>query len=115
MIGGKYILDAEGQPVPCADLLEWARWFEVGANRIVRQQNVGHWLVSTVFLGLDHNFAGGGPPLLFETMVFDLAGEKGRDHWMQRYSTRDEALAGHAHMTAYLAACGRPPGEEDHE
>lgn len=26
--------------------------------------------MSTVFLGLDHNFCDEGPPLLFETMVF---------------------------------------------
>jgi hypothetical protein len=26
--------------------------------------------VSTVFLGLDHNYLGRGKPLLFETMVF---------------------------------------------
>jgi hypothetical protein len=112
-----YILDAAGRPIPCRNHLEWARWFET-ADRIVRREHVDHWRISTVFLGLDHNFSGDGPPLLFETMVFDLRAKglsKGESHWMARYATRDEALAGHAHMTAYLAACGRPPGEEHHE
>jgi hypothetical protein len=47
--------------------------------------------VSTVFLGLDHNFSGAGPPVLYETMVFggDL------DHFQQRYPTRGEAAEGH--------------------
>lgn len=48
--------------------------------------------VSTVFLGLDHGF--GGPPIVFETMVFTDG--KGGD--MERYSTYDEAMAGHKVM-----------------
>ena len=51
--------------------------------------------VSTVFLGLDHQHFD-GPPLLFETMVF--VGEHGDE--MERYSTWDEAVAGHDAMVA---------------
>lgn len=43
-------------------------------RNIVKQENVGQYWVSTVFLGLDHNFfrwREGGVPLLFETMVFE--------------------------------------------
>jgi hypothetical protein len=46
--------------------------------------------VSTVFLGLDHNW-GDGPPILFETMIF--GGE--RDEYQERYSTWGEAEEGH--------------------
>ena len=49
--------------------MEWAKWFEKGGNRIVKQEMIGDTKVSTVFLGLDHNF-GDGPPVLWETMVF---------------------------------------------
>ena len=56
--------------VPCRDLMEWAKWFET-ANRVVAQTEVGSLFVSTVFLGLDHNFLDSGQPLLFETMIFD--------------------------------------------
>jgi len=55
--------------------------------------------VSTVFLGLDHSI-GGGPPLLFETMVF-RDGEGG-DQW--RYCTWDEAEAGHRRVCDELRA-----------
>jgi hypothetical protein len=74
----KYILDENHNPVVCDDPLEWAKCFE-NDRRIVAQtkgtvkvqgQNVGQITVSTVFLGLDHNFSADGPPLLFETMVF---------------------------------------------
>ena len=50
--------------------------------------------ISTVFLGLNHNFLNEGPPLLFETMVFGGVA----DEEMQRYETWDEAVAGHAEM-----------------
>jgi hypothetical protein len=51
-------------------------------------------MVSTVFLGLDHSYSEEGPPILFETMVFNgpLHDE------MERYATYDEAEAGHAIM-----------------
>lgn len=91
MRNDKYILDAEGNPVPC-DLLTWAKWFEV-AERHVADDVVGPSRVSTVFLGLDHSF-GEGRPVLYETLVF----EGPLDREMCRYSTKEEALAGHRAM-----------------
>lgn len=52
--------------------------------------------VSTVFLGLDHSW-GRDSPLLFETMLFT---DDNRDSSMWRYSSWDEALAGHAAVVA---------------
>lgn len=66
---GRYILDGK-VPVPCEDLFTWAHWIEKGANRVVRQEDVGNLWVSTVFLALDHNWLCDGPPMLFETIVF---------------------------------------------
>lgn len=102
-----YIL--QGHVAVPVDVLTWAQWFETaGAERIVGQETIGRWFVSTVFLGLDHSF-GEGARYLFETMVFD---EDGKSIDCTRYPTWDAAEAGHAHMTAYIAACGRPPGVE---
>jgi hypothetical protein len=94
---GQYIL-RDKQPIPCSDLLEWGRWLET-ADRRVAADEVGSIRISTVFLGLDHNF-GGGPPLLFETMVFggDL------DQECERYSTWEEAEAGHRKMIERVKA-----------
>lgn len=52
--------------------------------------------VSTVFLGIDHNFSREGDPILFETLVFGgpLDGE------MTRYCTYAEAEKGHAEMVS---------------
>lgn len=86
-----YVLNANGDPEPCEDRMEWARWFETSDNaRIVQKDTLGDVEVSTVFLGLDHSF-GGPVPLLYETLVFggpfDGDGE--------RYPDREQALVGH--------------------
>jgi len=75
------------------DLLTWSLWFEK-AERHVAQDYVGQLWVSTVFLGLDHNFGGGGPPLLFETMIFSDELEM-ESITCNRYSTWEEAEKGH--------------------
>ena len=56
----KYILNENHDPVLCSDLMEWGRWLET-ADRHVAQDEIGDVRVSTVFLGLDHNFGGGSP------------------------------------------------------
>lgn len=86
---GCYILDDAGNPVPCEDLDEWAKCYGKADRRVALDKR-GDISVSTVFLGLDHNW-GEGPPLLYETMVF--GGE--HDRYEARYSTREEALKGH--------------------
>lgn len=66
---GHWILK-DGNPVEEPDLIKWAEWFESATNRVVKQEHVGNTLISTVFLGLDHNF-GEGAPILWETMTFN--------------------------------------------
>jgi hypothetical protein len=91
-----YRLTADHRTVPVSDYSEFARDFGDIDNRRVAATQVGPLWISTVFLGIDHNWSG-GPPLLFETMVFGDAEESGEMH---RYSTWDEAVAGHARVVA---------------
>jgi len=87
-------------PVPC-DLMTWARSFEDSPReRVVKQTWVMGDLcwVSTVFLGLDHQFRPGGPPMLFETMAF----WGGEGYEQERCSTWLEAEAQHAAMVAHV-------------
>lgn len=58
------------------------------------------WSVSTVWLGLDHRFFDDGAPLIFETMVFDKGSPSYRDSEQRRYTTEEQARAGHAEMVA---------------
>lgn len=84
-----YILDGH-RPIK-TNLETWARWIEgADPHRRVVETYVDDICVSTVFLGLDHSF-NHGPPMIFETMIF--GGEHDEKQW--RYSTWDEAVAGH--------------------
>lgn len=93
----RYILDQKGNPVRCDDLDTWVQWFEQSGLRRVAKDEIGDIEISTVFLGLDHAF-GGGPPLLWETMIF--GGEQ--DGYQERYSSREAALAGHTKAVALV-------------
>lgn len=90
-MGDYYILDGH-KAVPCNDYFKWGEWHRT-ADRKVKREMVGESDVSTVFLGLDHSY-GDGPPVLFETLVFDGP----LDMEMDRYETWEEAEKGHAAM-----------------
>ena len=92
-----WILDEEGIPKE-ASLEEWAIWFETDARFLAKYERDGY-MISTVFLGIDH--------ILFETMVFDdqrwekpgdagnSIADMGAEMCCERYSTKDDALIGH--------------------
>ena len=89
---GRYILIGQ-TPVPEPSLSKWGEWMEHG-DRVVAQTEIPGGMISTVFLGLDHQFSmnPAAPPMLFETMVF-LDGE-GTD--CERCATWLEAEMQHA-------------------
>lgn len=88
--GGHYIL-VDKEPVVCKDLEEWARFMAQDDSRRVALDEIHGVRISTVFLGLDHNWAGNGGPVLFETLI------TWEDHdEILRYETYQEALDGHA-------------------
>jgi len=88
------------------DCIKWAKWFQ-DADRSVKKTTLNDdVLVSTVFLGLDHQF-GDGPPLLFETEIF--GGDRDGDMW--RYATWDEAENGHDAILKLLQEM--PDADED--
>lgn len=93
----KYILEGR-TPVPTDDLMLWGQRFELD-NRHVAVTIIGPYRISTVFLGIDHQF-GGGPPLLFETMVFDAETTRSADGFGQwRCSTWEQAEQQHQDVT----------------
>jgi len=95
MMGRQYILDERGEPQRCDDLMQWAKWFDQDERRVVRRNTfyVGddEIRVSTVFLGADHGWPPGGPPVLWETMIF--GGDHHEEQW--RYTSRDDAIRVH--------------------
>lgn len=100
---GIYVLDDHGEPEECDDFIRWSEWLGTDERRIVRRQTVpvsaGEVEVSTVFLGIDHNFTD-TPPYLWETALFfqgNLPELSGRLQGgpQRRYASREDAIAGH--------------------
>jgi len=90
-----YILDENHNPVK-STIEEWSAWITKNPYRkIVGLTIIPHIdfneRVSTVFLGLDHGWARGLHPVLFETMIFGGP----EDDFQERYCTYDEAFKGH--------------------
>lgn len=96
----RYILNEAGEPVVVPGLIEWALWMERDDRRVERTEFPGGE-VSTIFLGLDHNFFGGGPPILWETMVF---GGPLNQEMNRCAGTREQAMAMHQDMVERVNA-----------
>ncbi len=121
---GLFILDDDGEPVRVEDLAAWGTWMAShDAIRVVaRTHPVPGVRVSTVFLGLDHNFGfDQSPPILWETMLFVAKPHAlaGLDLEQWRYPSRQAALQGHAAAVQLVraeAALHLPaPQEHPHE
>ena len=108
----RYIIDKNGLVVQCPDLMKWARWLENHKFESQLVDTIAGIRVSTVFLGLDHQF-GKGEPILWETMIFNddeahTIKFGGRDmkcapdlgQW--RFSYKEEAYDFHRHKVAEL-------------
>lgn len=106
----RYILDEHGQPVAEPSLEKWAHFFENVALRKVANDTLFDSRVSTVFLGLDHNFAEGGAPVLWETMVFGGPLDQEQDRCA---GGREQAEAMHAAMCRRVQAAAVPKSREE--
>ena len=91
--------DPDGNPI---EMMEWAKSYGRKWNRLTADYTANCYVVSTVYLGLDHGYP--GIPLIYETMVFSRCPKRWghrserinfRELICRRYSTREEALAGH--------------------
>src|SRR5690606_38180406 len=113
--------DPKGRPVTSE---EWSAMYEHGNRIVARDVMANGYVVSTVWLGLDHG-AGWGDPQIFETMVFrrypkrwrlpDVRRphllDRRRMNWIEvecrRYSSMEESIAGHREIAT--AFRGKPP------
>lgn len=101
-----YILDGKiiRKPRSYREIMISFVWFEK-YRFVARETIIAGVEVSTVFLGMDHNW-GGGEPLLFESMIF-AEDKPPIDCNQMRYHTYQAAMAGHHEMCdqarAYVA------------
>jgi hypothetical protein len=97
---GLGLYDRDGRPMSMDEFS--ARLMDMAYKHVAATAIGDDVEVSTVWLGVDHNFTRTGPPLIFETMVFggdmDGCGERwpnaeaaraGHDQWVAR--VREEA------------------------
>lgn len=87
-----YLLDDQGNPVPTDDMDAWGEFMRDATQRTVGKTKIGKTEVSTVFLGMDHNFTGSGDPVLWETCIF----HENESEVVGRYESAVEAELGHA-------------------
>lgn len=96
-----FTLDEKGAPVHEPDVKVWAKWMqEHGEGRIsirVGESFIGRAHVSTVFLGINHNFGEHAHsfPILWESMAFYADGKSDQ---RRCYGTRSDAVAMHQRM-----------------
>lgn len=88
--------DRKGQPL---ELLEWDKLFQDPDYKIVKKEAVGQYFISTVWIGINDDLFS-DIPVIFETIIFvkdDLESDENDTilSYMDRYSTEEEALAGH--------------------
>jgi len=102
-----YILDEFGNPVEESDIIKWGEWFSKNNHRrTIRKTRIGDdaILVSTVFLGINHNFIMEGEPLIFETMVFCKNELNPMHNYQLRYSNSVSAVSGHKKIVDTIKA-----------
>lgn len=89
-------------------------------TRFNLKTTVGKYEVSTVDLGLDHSF-GMGDPLYYETMIFlkdnvfkfplEEREENIFEYYQERYTTEEQARAGHQKAIDYVKSVISKGGE----
>lgn len=95
--------DKAGKPI---EMMQWATLLQDRSySDIAKSVNRGY-LISTVWLGLNHDYARfmpgreNAPPVIFETMIFDPEG--GVLDYQERYCTEEAARVGHERAKAWL-------------
>jgi hypothetical protein len=95
----KYVLNAQGEPVVARDTMEWGCFYGMSElRRVDRTILPDGRVVSTIFLGLDHNYEDDGPPILWETMVFPKDGDYSEVEMDRCAGSREQAQAMHQRM-----------------
>jgi len=95
--------DRDGEPLT---MRQWGMLMEDPEYQVLKQDHVGPYFVSTVWLGIDHGFhspwfdAGNYRPIIFETMVFKEEGDEHEGVETERYATEAQAFAGHKRLCA---------------
>jgi len=101
LCGGRILFikyyDKDGNKI---NLGEYAELLTDNEYKIIKQEPIGEYFVSTVWLGIDLGY-GMGRPIIFETMVFNSKTDL-TEQYQDRYSTQEEALKGHEEAVQFV-------------
>ena len=71
-------------------------------NRFDLKTQVGRYKVSTVDLGMNHQFLPDLPPLYYETMIFRKNEDNLFEYYQERYTTEKQARKGHKRAVKFV-------------
>jgi len=87
-----YTLDEKNDPVKANSIIEFVKWQEENPEKYaLKQEEIGDYYISTVFLGLDRSRSEDKEPVLWETMIFHNENQD----YQERYTSRNLAIEGH--------------------
>jgi hypothetical protein len=89
------LFDRAGEPI---DFERWSLLFQDKRYQQIASDTLHGYLVSTVWLGIDHGWGFTREPVIFETMVFNVRDAPYPDVEQRRYCTEEQARAGHAEV-----------------
>jgi hypothetical protein len=106
--------DRQGKPIDQKRFTElWADKSYQTVRKTEFEAPFARGEISTVWLGLNHNYFGDGAPLIFETMVFFDGGCPAYlqkfDDYQCRYVTEEAAIVGHKHVMAEILDLAQGP------
>lgn len=91
-------------------LMEWGHMCQARDYKIVKQEKIGKYFVSTVWIGVNMEMFRQTPIKIFETMILIPNGEEEENQkddlyfYQERYSTEEEAFQGHE-QTVFVVKC----------
>ena len=90
------LYNRKGEPIT---LEEFGKLHEDWDYKVVAKTDIDGTRVSTVWLGINYRFLNDGPPLIFETMIFD---NPLFEDFQLRYATEAEAISSHNQIVAAI-------------
>ena len=101
----EYILGDDNEPILATEPMQAWKWLEEHPHRKIvgLTRFPDGTRVSTVFLRLDHR-CNGGPPVLWETMVFDGPPDGEYEDFQERYTSYKDAVQGHIAVVSELCS-----------
>lgn len=96
----KWLFNRQGKPIT---LEIWSELNQDWNYKVVKKTTTNGFRVSTIWLGMNHQWRDNEEPLIFETMVFP-DDDSYDDLFCERYATLEQAEEGHERIVDSIIA-----------